>query len=72
MRTLFVAIISLVVATGIGRLAAQAHESLVPHTHPHLHTVDGALLGYDVLALIALGLLAVTGGSLLLAWRRGT
>jgi LPXTG-motif cell wall-anchored protein len=70
MKTLFATIASLVAGAGIGSLAARAHESVVPHAHPHLHTVDGALPGYDTLALIALGLIAVTGGSLLLARRR--
>ncbi len=70
MKTFLATLAGLAVAAGVGILAARAHESVVPHAHPHLHAVDGALLGYDLLALVALALFAVAGGSLLRARSR--
>jgi hypothetical protein len=58
---------SLLTAFVIGSFAAGAHESPVPHRHPHLHTLDGALMGYETLGLIALACVAATGLTLLLA-----
>lgn len=49
---------------------AQAHESPVPHQHPHLQTLDGALMGYEAFALIAIVFAAATGLTLLLARAR--
>lgn len=70
MKTMIVTISALLAACALGVIAAKAHTATVPHEHPHLHTVDGALLGLDVLGIAAIVLLAVTGGCLVLARAR--
>lgn len=67
MKALFLSLASLITAFVIGSFAAGAHESPVPHEHPHLHTLDGALMSYQTLALVALACIAATSVILLLA-----
>lgn len=62
MKSIFFAIFALVMACALGIISAKAHTATVPHDHPHLHTVDGALLGFDGLSLVALALITVSGG----------
>lgn len=67
MKAFILSFASLIAACVIGSLAAHAHESPVSHEHPHLHTLDGALMSYETLALVALACIAATGATLLLA-----
>lgn len=66
MKTYVLSLTTVLTTAMFGALTAHAHGSVVPH----LHTLNGVLLGYDFLTLIALGMFAITGAGLLLAWRR--
>lgn len=67
MKALLLSLAGLVTAFVIGSLAARAHQSPVPHGHPHGRPLDGALMSYETLALAALACIAAAGVTLLLA-----
>lgn len=49
---------------------AVAHESIVPHAHPHTSVAWQALLGYDTLAVIVLATAVAIALAVVLARRR--